>query len=193
LAAATQKLADVLDGQVIEFTSDSGISLNVFGNITYEMIHGGGEEAKELDSTLSMYTRLLAQMSNPTQKVTDDESRILSDVIMRAYANLQLAKSYPWIILYEYWKKIRKKLTPRANRSTPPAGWLNASKPFALMEFTASGSAGPMNIHFNKPLVVLELEELNQHKELREVALLLIISVIDQTLTLGTVLCRPSC
>jgi len=56
-----------------------------------------------------------------------------------------------------------------------------------LKQYTGSGISGkwfkgPLNIDFHNPFVVLELEDLNPLPELREVVLLLLISIIDQKL-----------
>jgi conjugal transfer ATP-binding protein TraC len=44
---------------------------------------------------------------------------------------------------------------------------------------------GPLNIEFDKNLVILELEELNTNKALREVVLLLLMSIIDHKMYFG--------
>jgi conjugal transfer ATP-binding protein TraC len=58
-------------------------------------------------------------------------------------------------------------------------------EPFSSRGIVGKWFDGPLNLDFNKKFVVLELEELNSNPELREVVLLMIMSLIDIKLYFG--------
>ena len=174
-----EKICQMLGGQYVVFNRESNVSLNVFSTITPEMLT---EDQEALESNLTLYTRLLCQMARPKEKVTDFESRALADVLLEAYANLRPGE----IMSIE---KIISTLNRRAEKALEKGAPDMRLTDLALMlkQYTGSGISGkwfkgPLNIDFHNPFVVLELEDLNPLPELREVVLLLLISIIDQKL-----------
>ena len=175
-----KKLCELLGGQYVEFTRDAGISLNVFSQLNGEMLQEDLDEEKA--STLNMYTRLLAQMGKPYQQVDDYEFSLLSDVILEAYRRQEPGTTMQVDNFIEILKEKDRQLRDEELQDRRAADWAQMLEKYSSRSMSGQWFQGELNLNFNNNFVVLELEELNQLPELREVVLLLIISVIDRTL-----------
>lgn len=192
-----KKLCDMLGGQYIEFTKDARISMNVFSEVSKDQVvealdsdsmrgvAAGTARADDLDkgdveSTLNMFVRLLAQMGKPRQAIDDYEYSLLTNVVASAYQKLGDGELMTPDHFHRELKEREKSIREKNINDNRTSDWVEM-----LEKYTRGGQFGhwfdgPVNLDFNKPLVVLELEELNGLPELREVVLLLIMSIIDQ-------------
>lgn len=165
------------DGQYIEFDRGANFCLNVFGELNAANL---SEDKDDADGLINMYVKLLAQMANPREVVTDFEYKMLMNVVVDAHSRLKagdilVPQNYIDVLL-EYDIEAKER---RDNRYKDMAEKL---KPYGVGGMFEKWFAGKLNVKFDKNLVVLELEELSQMGEFREVVLLLIISIIDRNL-----------
>jgi len=165
------------DGQYIEFERGANFCLNVFGELTAESLTADKDDS---DGLINMYVKLLAQMANPREIVSDFEYKMLMNVVVEAHNRLtkdQILVPQNYIdILLEYDEEAKLR---GDNRYKDMAEKL---KPYGKGGMFEKWFNGRLDVNFNKNLCVLELEELSQMGEFREVVLLLIISIIDRNL-----------
>lgn len=162
-----EKTCKLLGGQYIEFSTKSDISLNPFTMIDEE-------NQSVIDDNLAMLRPIFSIMAAPTQGTNDAENGLLSQAI------------------HEAWKQKRTKATV-----TDVAEWLTShSNPRAkelgikLYPYTKDGAYGryfnkPANINYDKPIVVIELDELKERKDLQDVVLQMFMIQITNSMILG--------
>jgi len=181
-----KKLNSLMDGQYIEFERKNQLSANVFSMISSEMFREEGKvDVDEKTSLLTMCTRLLAQMANATEKISDTDQRILANVINEAYAALQPGEYMVVDRFVEILDRMQADCD-QADKQYHAYGQLAER----LRIFCHAGEygkwfQGKMNIEFNKKFVVLELEQLNGMPDLREVILLMLIAIVERTMYFG--------
>jgi conjugal transfer ATP-binding protein TraC len=186
-------------GQYLEFDeaqriNGERISVNVFSELTLEtfMLDAGEtgedhsqlradtERRKERSSLLTLFTQLLAVMANPRETISDLGQALLSNAIIEAYSRLRpgaIMKVDNFVAVLEEWQAENDKRGKQDHLSGQIA--------MRLRRYCRDGEYGhwfrsTMNVDFDKPFVVLELENLNATKDLREVILLLLISIIER-------------
>jgi conjugal transfer ATP-binding protein TraC len=162
-----EKTCRLLDGQFIEFTTQTNLSLNPFSKLP-----GNSKEA--LIDSLAMLKPVLSMMAAPTIGTDDMQNALLEKAILAV------------------WDSKGKEAT-----ITDVAEYLNnqnenRSKDLSTMLFpyTKDGAygrffEGTSNIDFNSQLVVLELEELKERKDLQSVVIQMIIIQITNQMFLG--------
>lgn len=192
-----RKQCELQMGQYIEFDNSREMSVNVFGELTAEMFKADLYEAEESEdsfdtaamaqkreearsSLLVLYTQILAVMANPKEKISDFETSLLSNAIRDAYGALAPGE----IMVVDRFVEVleaRQQGFDQDGKQEHTCGKLAER----LKRYCEGGEygkwfRGKMNVDFEKPFVVLELEELNDLLELREVILLLLISIIER-------------
>jgi conjugal transfer ATP-binding protein TraC len=181
-----QKIAELIDGQIIEFKDDSDLSLNLFALISKKRIADdeldfSREDGFEQSSLKAMLHRLLCQMASPKQVITDTESAYLQNALDDIIANLKDDEFLSIDKLLEYLQHRHTEMV----RDSRDNAYYNLRQ--RLLKYGTSGRygkwfSGQPNLNFQRPLVLLELEELKAEPELREVILLLIMGIIEQEL-----------
>ncbi len=189
-----KKQCGLLNGQYLEFEEGKNISLNVFSELTASMFQRDRQETanasskddlEKRSSLLALYAQLLAVMANPTESATDDEKAILSKAIIETYENLregEIVEVDDFIGYLESQQAIHDAMGKQEHTHGQLAR--------RLMKYAKHGEyghwfRGKMNIEFTNSFVVLELEQLNARRDLREVVLLLLISIIEQSFFFG--------
>ena len=195
-----KKQCELQMGQYLEFDESQRIdgrpiSVNVFSELTLETFTSDAleeeEEAKHLSKNdaerrkdratlLTLYTQILGVMANPNEAITDLEQAIISNAIIEAYTRMkpgQIMEVDNFVEVLEEWQ--------RQNDASGKQDHLAGQIALRLKKYCRHGEyghwfRGRMNVDFNKPFVVLELENLNAVKDLREVILLLLISIIER-------------
>jgi conjugal transfer ATP-binding protein TraC len=181
-----QKLAELIDGQIVEFLPDSDLNLNLFDLITRERISDDDQDSLqsteiETNSLRSMLHRLLCQMASPTTKISDNDSAVLQNALDDIIDKLKPGESLSIDKILSY---LQSKYTELVRESRDTSYYFLRER---LLKYGSSGRygkwfTGKPNLNFTKPLVLLELEELKADPEFREVILLLIMGIIEQEL-----------
>jgi conjugal transfer ATP-binding protein TraC len=152
-----------LSGQFIEFKANTPLCLNPFSTIPTDNL-------EVIQDALAMLKSVLILMAAPTKGVDDLEASLLEQAIKEAWdkdqQNANITKVAEWL----------------ANHADPKANDLSVM----LYPFTESGSYGRFfngksNVNLDNPLVVVELEELKQRRDLQGVIVqMFIINVTNQ-------------
>lgn len=187
-------------GQYVEFDESKDISVNIFGELSLEAFrvdeleqeaeHGMPSDQavqlkKDRTSLLTLYTQLLGVMANPKEPITDLENALLSNCIIEAYSRLKpgdIMIPDNFVAVLDEWQ--------RENDERGKQEFVAGQLATRLRKYCRGGEhgrwfRGRMNVSFEKLFVVLELEQLNAMKDLREVILLLIISIIERKFYFG--------
>ena len=157
-----QNLAEMLDGEFMEFSAEKQICLNPF-----ELIRSWEEEA-------DVVAGLVPAMAAPTEKLTDFQTASLKRVLKAVLD----AKGQAMTV-----DDIAEGLCAEADRRVVDVGE-------QLFPFTTRGEYGRFfnghnNVGFSGDFTVLELEELKGRKHLQQVVLLQLIYQIQQAMYLG--------
>jgi conjugal transfer ATP-binding protein TraC len=181
-----QKIAELIDGQIIEFKEDSNLSLNLFALISPHRIAAdeadfSKDEGFEQSSLKAMLHRLLCQMASPRQIISDTESAYLQNALDEIIKKLKEDECLSIDRLLEYLQQRHLEMV----RDSRDNAYYNLRQ--RLLKYGSEGRygkwfSGQPNLNFQRPLVLLELEELKAEPELREVILLLIMGIIEQEL-----------
>lgn len=162
-----EKLCDLLNGQYIEFSKVSSICLNPFSHISQQ-------DHEETDTSISFIKAIIACMAAPEKGTSDYENGLIERAIRYA------------------WEGKQNKAT-----ITDVADWLNnqddqVAKVLGVMltPYTKAGIyakyfEGDNNLDFKRPMVLIELEELKEKKDLQSVVLQLFIMTITNQAFLG--------
>ncbi len=175
------KLCQRLGGQYIEFDPNNPMSINPFWGLTNKQYHPEGfddteegerQDKGEFNEMIGLLKEVLAQMAYPLGDVPNYQYQLIEDALMethkRVYDKMGTKDIYDTLLAYN---------EPRADDLALHL------KPFAVGRYAAWFN-GPAELHFNNRFVVLEMEELNQDRELRSVVLLLSISAVARDLYL---------
>jgi conjugal transfer ATP-binding protein TraC len=157
-----EKFCKIVDGTFIEFTPEIDICINPFTHI------------HNFDEALELLKPLLAAMVRPSSRVTDEE-------------NVYIEKS-----IKEAWFAKGNQAT-----ITTIASWLDAEDSpicknlsLLLYSYTQAGMygryfEGESNIDLSNQFVVLELQDLNNKKDLRRIVMMVLMFQINQVMYLG--------
>jgi conjugal transfer ATP-binding protein TraC len=160
---------EVLNGQFVEFSEKSQISLNPFSKIrTIE----GSEE-------LQILIPLIGQMASPGKKLGDWEKSTLERIIIqvfRQFGNRTTIDSIANALQAEYDQRAK-------------------DLGIQLFSYTSQGRRGKFfmgenNVDLSNPFIVLELEELKSDPDLQKVVLLLVLYNIAQEIYQGNGMAR---
>jgi len=162
-----EKMCNISEGQFIEFSKESKICLNPFSHIPIN-------DDEEIEACLSLIKPIICSMTSPIHGVTEHENGLIPKAIKAV------------------WKQKKNKAT-----ISDIAIWLENQEDSAakslgirLHPYTKEGSYGKYfegenNINLHKQLVVIELEELKEKKDLQSVILQFFIMNITNFAFLG--------
>lgn len=162
-----ERTCKILDGQFIEFTKHTPLCLNPFTKM-------GLSESEDLEDTFSMLKSIVAMMAAPTGK-TDDYENALIETALRDAWNLKHQRA----TMTDVSECLRANTDERAKKLG-----------VMLIPYTKEGVygryfEGENNINFNKPMVVIELEELKERKDLQSVVLQIFMMTITNQMLMG--------
>lgn len=162
-----EKTCYLLNGQFIEFTAKTPICLNPFSTIPID-----DETAAE--DALAMLKSILALMAAPSHGVDDKGAALLEQAMLETW---QIYKNETTMT------KIAQYLTDSDDAKANDLGQM-------LYPYTKNGTygrffEGKSTVDFNNQLVVLELEELKERKDLQSVIVQMVIVNITNQMFLG--------
>ncbi len=165
-----EKTCRMLDGEFIEFRTDSQISLNPFTFI------------QRFDDSLEILKPLLAAMARPNGNVSDEEMAYLEKALKAVWMEHGNQAS---ITSVAQW------LSQQQNEICERLGHL-------LYSYSQDGMygryfEGDCTLNFENPFVVLELEELKAKKDLQKIVLLVLMYQISERMYLGSRTQTKSC
>ena len=166
-----QNMCALLKGQFVEFSSDSNICLNPFSTIPTN----NDEVASD---ALAMLKSVLILMAAPTHGVDDQGAALLEQAMLETWGTF---KNDSTISDIADW------LTSRGEAQND-----QRAKDLSQMlyPYTKNGTYGrffngPSTVNFDNPLIVIELEELKERKDLQAVVVQMMIINITNQMFLG--------
>lgn len=165
-----EKTCRMLGGEFIEFTTDSDIVINPFTYI------------QNFDESLEMLKPLAATMARPSSKTSDEEMAWLEKALKAAW----------------YAKANKATMTEVANWLEQQTDAICKNLAHLLYPYTKDGMygryfEGDCSLNLDNRLVVLELEELKQKKDLQKIVLLVLMYQIAERMYLGNRMQEKSC
>lgn len=162
-----EKVCKLIGGTFIEFSTHSPICINPFSNIPVD-------DAKEATDALSMLKSVLYLMAAPTQGTNDLENSLLEEAMFSVW---QTYKNDATILHIADFLK---------TQTNPDS--LRLAK--MLFPYTKDGSygrffEGQSNVDLTHDLVVFELEELKERKDLQAVIVQIMVLQIANQVYLG--------
>ncbi|MBP6103943.1 MAG: type IV secretion system protein TraC [Gammaproteobacteria bacterium] len=162
-----EKTCFLLKGQFIEFKAKTPLCLNPFSTIPLQH-----EEISQ--DALAMLKPILILMAAPTQGVDDMEAALLEKAILEVWQTFKQGATISHIADY------------LLQHSEPKARDLGTM----LFPYTTQGIYGrffngPSNVCLENPLIVIELEELKERKDLQAVVVQMMIINITNRMFLG--------
>lgn len=162
-----EKTVKLLGGEYIEFTPHSSICINPFTHLPID------NEA-ESESSLAMLKPILSLMAAPREGTGDLENSFIEQALRAAWEDKKQKATIEDVANY-----LKKQTDPIATKLGQK-----------LFPYTKDGNYGrffngPANVDLSKPMVVVELEELKERKDLQEVIVQMVIVQITNKLYLG--------
>jgi conjugal transfer ATP-binding protein TraC len=166
-----QNLCDLLEGQLIEFSSTSDICFNPFSTIPTN-----NEEVAS--DALAMLKSVLVLMAAPKHGLDDPGAALLEQAMLETWSVYKnqstISDIADWLI-----KRWEEKGDRRAEDLAQ-----------SLYSYTINGTYGrffngPSTINFDNALIVIELEELKERKDLQAVVVQMVIVNITNLMFLG--------
>ena len=162
-----EKTCFLLEGQFIEFKTKTPLCLNPFSSIPVD-------DLESAQDALAMLKSVLALMAAPTQGLDDMEIALLEQAMLAVWQAHQQASTITLIA-----ECLLKNKAPKAR----DLGTM-------LFPYTAKGIygcffEGKSDVDLRNPLVVLELEELKERKDLQSVVVQIMIINITNRMFLG--------
>lgn len=162
-----EKTCLLLEGQFIAFEKNTPLCLNPFSTIPTT-------DPDVQDDMFAMLKSLLAMMAAPTQKTTDYDNAFIEKALVAAF---QSKGQQATITDVSTWLLQQKE--SEANRLG------TMLTPFTNKGIYGKYFEGANNVNFKNPMVVIELEELKEKKDLQSVVLQLFIMTISSQMFLG--------
>ncbi len=162
-----EKMCGILEGQEIEFSKSSNICLNPFTNLCMH-------DAEARDTSIIFLKAIISTMAAPTDGTTDLEKVAIETAIRKVLevkqSNATITDISDYLLQSEdhYAKKIGTLLIPYTRHGV-----------------YARHFEGKNNVNFNNSMVLIELEELKDRKDLQTVVLQLFIMAITHQAFLG--------
>jgi conjugal transfer ATP-binding protein TraC len=162
-----EKTCALLEGQFIEFKAKTPLCLNPFSTIPTE-------DLEVAQDALAMLKPILSLMAAPTKGLDDMEASLLEQAILETWKQHQQDSNI---------SKIAHFLSNHRDKKAQDLGTM-------LFPYTESGIYGrffngPSTVNLNNPLVVVELEELKERKDLQAVIVQMMIINITNRMFLG--------
>lgn len=162
-----EKLCDMLGGQKIEFSKNTEICLNPFSKISLI-------DQEERETAFAFLKSIISCMAAPTQGTTDYENAMIEKAIQDAWTKKGNEASVTDVAVWLQEQK-EEKAQSIAVMLTP----------YIKGGVYAKYFEGKNNISFSNPMVLIELEELKNKKDLQSVVLQLCIMTIANEAFLG--------
>jgi conjugal transfer ATP-binding protein TraC len=162
-----EKTCLLLEGQFIEFTPQTHLCLNPFSTLQKD-------KENEVEDSLSMLKSVLCTMAGPTQGVDDLEASYLEQAMRETW---RLKGTETTLTHVAQW------LLAHGDKKAKDLGTM--LYPYTKTVMYGRFFDGKANVDFNKPLVVLELEELKERKDLQSVIVQMVIVHITNQMFLG--------
>lgn len=162
-----EKLCDLLHGQYIEFSKESDICLNPFSTVSTK-------DAEETDTSISFLKSIISCMAAPEKGTSDYENALIEKAIRYAWNTKQHKAT---ITDVAHW------LQNHRDESAKILGVMLT--PYTKEGIYAKYFEGDNNVDFTSPMVLIELEELKEKKDLQSVVLQLFIMTITNQTFLG--------
>ena len=162
-----EKVCKLIGGTFIEFSTHSPICINPFSSIPIN-------DPKEATDALSMLKSVLYLMAAPTQGTNDLENSLLEEAIVSVWNSLQNQATISDVADF-----LGKQPSVEANKLAK-----------MLFPYTKHGSYGRFfegrsNVDLSNDLVVFELEELKERKDLQAVIVQIMVLQIANQVYLG--------
>lgn len=162
-----EKMCDFLDGQKIEFSGGNKICLNPFTHVPLE-------HETEREDSFSFLKSIIGCMAAPTAGITDYQNAWIEKGIQHAW---EAKKNKATITDVSEWLLVQDDQTAK-------------ELGVVLVPFTKQGVyskyfEGENNIDFNNPMVLIELEEIKDKKDLQAVVLQLFVLEISNHAFMG--------
>lgn len=162
-----ERLNEILEGQQIEFSSKSNICLNPFSDIL-------GNNPDALDISLNFLKSIIRCMASPNTDLTNYENAVIENAIRAAWdkkgQEATITDVADWLLEHQ---------DPRAQT----VGTILT--PYTKRGVYAKFFEGKNNVNINNKMVLIELEELKEKKDLQAVVLQLFIMIITNQAFLG--------
>lgn len=162
-----EKTVKLLEGEFIEFTPQSSICINPFSSLPID-------NPLEAEDALAMLKPILSLMAAPREGTGDLENAFIEQALKVAWDDKKREASITDVAAYlnDHPDLIAKTLGQK------------------LFPYTEEGIygrffTGPATVDLSKPMVVIELEELKERKDLQEVIVQMVIVQITNKLYLG--------
>jgi conjugal transfer ATP-binding protein TraC len=162
-----EKTVKLLEGEFIEFTPQSSICINPFSSLPIDNL-------LEAEDALAMLKPILSLMAAPREGTGDLENAFIEQALKAAWDDKKREASITDVAAYlnDHPDLIAKTLGQK------------------LFPYTEDGIygrffTGPATVDLSKPMVVIELEELKERKDLQEVIVQMVIVQITNKLYLG--------
>jgi conjugal transfer ATP-binding protein TraC len=162
-----EKICSMFEGQFIEFSKDSKICLNPFSKIP---LH----DEEEIEANLALIKPIICSMTSPIKGVTEHENGLIPKAIKSVWNQKKNKATISDIALW---------LENQEDQVAKSLG-------IRLHPYTKEGSYGKFfegenNIDLQNRMVVIELEELKEKKELQSVILQFFVMTITNIAFLG--------
>ena len=162
-----EKTCFLLEGQFIEFSPHHSLCLNPFTTIPTD-------NQEVANDALAMLKSVLILMAAPNHGVDDKGAALLEQAMLETWEKYQNASTI---------SQIADWLTNHADPKAKDLGQM-------LYPYTISGTYGryfngPSTVNLNNPLIVIELEELKERKDLQAVVVQMMIINITNQMFLG--------
>ena len=162
-----EKMCDILEGQHIEFSKESNICLNPFTHISHL-------DLDERNISISFLKSIISCMAAPTTGTSDFENSLIEEAIMNIWESKKQEAS-----ISEVAKWLKNHEDPRAKTIG------TMLMPYTSLGIYAKHFEGKNNVNFRNNMVLIELEELKDKKDLQAVVLQLFIMAITNQAFLG--------
>jgi conjugal transfer ATP-binding protein TraC len=162
-----EKTCFLLEGQFIEFSTKSNLCVNPFSTISTD-----NKEATE--DSLAMLKPVVMLMAAPNQGVDDMGAALIEQAIIAAWGSHKTQANLTHVASW---------LLAHADKKAQDLGTM-------LFPYTEKGNygrffTGPATVNLESPLVVVELEELKERKDLQAVVVQMMIINITNKMFLG--------
>lgn len=162
------KLCELFDGQYISFSKkEKNVCLNPFSYI-------GFGDLEDVNGDLKMIRDLIAIAISPSNELSNLERMHISNAVKKVYINKQQEACFDDV----YHELIKSDDILIRNLGVQ-------LEPYSKTGIYSRYFNAPANVEFKKQFIVLELEDLNQDKELRNVIMQLLMIRISQDMYLS--------
>lgn len=162
-----QKMVQFLQGEYIEFTAKSTICINPFSSIPRD-------QENETEDALAMLKPIVSLMAAPKDGTNDLENSYIEQAIKAAW--LKKSREASITDIADYLKNESDHIAKNLGRKL---------QPYTKDGIYSRFFNGPATVDLSAKMVVVELEELKERKDLQEVIVQMVILQITNKLYLG--------